>query len=281
MRWKDLNRSKNVVDNRRSGGGNRTLIGGGIGTIIVVIIGLLMGQNPLELINQVGVNSAQTSTYEPSAAENELADFVTVVLGQTEEVWNDIFKQNGMTYKEPQLELFTGQVSTACGSASSAVGPFYCPDDYKVYIDLSFMDELANRFKAGGDFAQAYVVAHEVGHHVQNLLGTSAKVQNMRGKVSEKEYNRLSVRLELQADFYAGIWAHYAHKKNQIIEPGDVEEALRAAHAIGDDMIQKQTQGHIVPDAFTHGSSQQRMYWFKLGLETGDLSKGDTFSSDI
>jgi predicted metalloprotease len=206
-----------------------------------------------------------------------MRQFVSVVLADTEDVWREQFRQLGREYEEPTLVLFSGRVESACGLASSAVGPFYCPRDHKLYIDLAFFEELKRRFGAPGDFAQAYVIAHEVGHHVQTLLGTNAKVDRLRGRISQQEFNQLSVRLELQADFLAGVWAHHAQRSQQILEPGDLEEALRAAAAIGDDRLQRQAQGYVVPDSFTHGSSEQRIRWFRRGFETGDLSQGDTF----
>jgi hypothetical protein len=202
------------------------------------------------------------------------------VLADTEDVWNNLFSQMNQQYQEPTLVMFTGMVESACGNASSASGPFYCPADRKVYIDLSFYDELKDKLNAPGDFAMAYVIAHEVGHHVQNLLGISEKVQRARSQLSETEYNKLSVKLELQADFFAGVWANHAQKMQNILEAGDIEEALNAANAIGDDRLQKQSRGVVVPDAFTHGTSAQRMYWFKKGFETGDLRQGDTFNSN-
>ena len=224
-----------------------------------------------------GIEQAQVSNSVPP--EDEAGKFVSVVLRDTEEVWAKIFQELGREYEEPTLVLFTGQTQSGCGFASSATGPFYCPADEDVYIDLSFNNELKERFGAPGDFAQAYVIAHEVGHHVQNLLGTTDKVDRMRGKISEIEYNKLLVRLELQADFYAGVWAYHAQKMNQVLEAGDIQEALNAANAIGDDRLQEQGQGKVVPDAFTHGTSEQRMRWFKKGFETGDVNQGDTFSA--
>lgn len=221
-------------------------------------------------------------TEEQRAAEEESQQFVSVVLAETEDVWNKLFTEAGSTYREPTLALFHSATDAeGCGFASAAAGPFYCPADQKVYIDLSFYDELKNRFNAPGDFAMAYVIAHEVGHHVQNLLGISDKLQSARGRVSEKEYNKLSVKLELQADFFAGVWAHHTQKMKNILDPGDIEEALNAANAIGDDKLQQESQGRVVPDAFTHGTSEQRMYWFKKGYETGDIEQGDTFNSTI
>jgi uncharacterized protein len=280
MKFKGRTQSRNVQDRR--GGGMKTGMTLGAGTIVVVIIALLMGQDPMQILQQtVGDQSAQnTQPYESSAREDELMEFTGVVLKDTEDVWNKLFREQlGRTYQEPQLVVFSGGVQSACGMASSATGPFYCPGDDMVYLDLSFFDELGNRFGAPGDFAMAYVIAHEVGHHIQNLLGTTSQVDQYRGKVSEKEYNALSVRLELQADFLAGVWAHHAQSMNNILDPGDIEEALGAANAIGDDRLQKQSQGRVVPDAFTHGTSEQRMRWFKKGYETGDISQGDTFNA--
>jgi predicted metalloprotease len=277
MRWLGRRGSGNIED-RRSGGG--LAIGGGVG-IVAIILSLLFGQNPIDLLNQLNSGGDvqtqnQVSTGTPSDEEGK---FVSVVLGDTEDVWNKLFKEMGSEYKEPVLVLFRGQVQSACGFASAATGPFYCPSDQKVYIDLSFYDELKNRFGAPGDFAQAYVIAHEVGHHVQNLLGISQKMEEARGRLSQKEYNRLSVQLELQADFLAGVWAHHDQKMHQVLEEGDIEEALDAANAIGDDRLQRQTQGTVTPDSFTHGTSEQRMRWFKKGFDTGDIHQGDTFSA--
>ena len=278
MRWLGRRGSGNIED-RRSGGGGKFALGGA-GLIIAIIVGLITGTNPMELLNMVQTGGVpQEQTTATTAPADEDGKFVDVVLADTEEVWTEIFKENGSTYQEPNLVLFNGRVASACGSASAATGPFYCPADKKVYIDLSFKNELTERFGAGGDFPMAYVIAHEVGHHIQNLLGTSEKVQAMRGRLSETEYNRLSVKLELQADFYAGVWANRAQKMFNIIEDGDIEEALAAASAIGDDRLQKQSQGEIVPDAFTHGTSEQRMRWFKKGFETGDFNQGDTFNA--
>jgi uncharacterized protein len=273
MRWVGRQGSGNVEDRRGMGG--RMAIGGGIGGIVVLILSLLLGGNPLENIN---VGTAPQQDQATSQAEDEQAKFVGVVLKETENVWNDIFqKEFGSDYQEPKLVLFTGSDQSGCGFASAATGPFYCPMDGRVYIDLSFYNDLSNRFGASGDFAMAYVVAHEVGHHVQNLLGTSTKVHEARQRLSEAEGNKLSVALELQADFYAGVWAYHTQKNEHILEEGDIEEALNAANAIGDDKLQKQSQGYVVPDAFTHGTSQQRMYWFKKGWETGNIREGNTF----
>jgi uncharacterized protein len=273
MKWLGRQGSGNVEDRRGMGG---LAVGGGIGGIIVLILSLIFGGNPLENTN-IGTQQGHTT----SAAEDEHAQFVSVVLKETENVWNFVFEQEfGKDYQEPSLVLFTQAVQSGCGSASSATGPFYCPLDGKVYIDLSFYDQLSQRFGASGDFAMAYVVAHEVGHHIQNLMGTSDKVQQSRRQLSEREGNKLSVALELQADFYAGVWAHHTQREN-LLEEGDIEEALRAANAIGDDRLQKQSQGYVVPDAFTHGTSEQRMYWFKKGYETGDLRAGNTFEEAL
>ncbi len=276
MRWIGRQQSGNVEDRRGMGG--KLAIGGGAGGLIIVIISLLLGQNPLDYIN---VGGSQAYEQPTSEEQNQQAEFVRVVLKDTEDVWNKLFQEKGETYQEPVLVLFSGSDQSGCGMASSATGPFYCPLDSKVYIDLSFYDDLQNRFGAPGDFAMAYVVAHEVGHHVQHLWGITDKVHSQRERLSEEENNRLSVKLELQADFLAGVWAHHANKLNQILEPGDIEEALQAANAIGDDRLQKQSQGHVVPDAFTHGTSEQRMHWFKKGYETGDIDQGDTFSGPL
>jgi len=267
--------SDNVEDGR--GGGGRVALGGGVG-IIIVILGLLFGKDLTGLVSQLPTTTEQTQT-APSANDPQ-KKFVSGVLESTEQVWDQQFAAMGLQYEHPKLRLFTGSVQSACGGASSAVGPFYCPGDHKVYIDLAFYDDLKNRFGAAGDFAQAYVIAHEVGHHVQNLLGISGKVEEARRRLSEVEYNRLSVKLELQADFYAGVWAHHAQNlKDFKLDAGDIDEALTAANAIGDDKLQQQAQGEVVPDAFTHGTSAQRMYWFKKGFDTGDLKQGDTFNT--
>ncbi len=272
MRWRGREGSTHVSDRR--GMGSKVAIGGGVGGIIVLILSLLLGgNNPLDTVN-VG----NADNYTPTEEENELAQFVSVVLKDTEDVWSALFQEEfNADYQEPSLVLFSQSDQSGCGFASAATGPFYCPIDNSVYIDLSFANELSEKFGAAGDFAMAYVVAHEVGHHVQNLLGTSDKVHNSRQGMDEARGNKLSVALELQADFYAGVWANHAQQMKQILEPGDIEEALRAANAIGDDRLQKQSQGYVVPDAFTHGTSEQRMYWFRKGYETGDTKQGDTF----
>lgn len=276
MRWIG-GRSSNNVEDRRGKGGGGIAIGGGIGTLVIVlIIGLITGKNPLELLNS---DSAQQTPYEASPNEEQNAKFVSVVLAETEDVWKKIFdEQLHKTYKDPKLVLFSGSDQSGCGFASAATGPFYCPADNRVYIDLSFYDELKDRFKAPGDFAMAYVIAHEVGHHVQHLLHISDQVHEQQSRSDEKTGNELSVKLELQADYFAGVWAHYIQNKN-ILEEGDVEEALNAANAIGDDRLQKQAQGYVVPDAFTHGTSEQRMRWFKKGFESGLISEGNTFNA--
>ncbi|MDP5171953.1 MAG: zinc metallopeptidase [Bacteroidia bacterium] len=281
MRWQGRKQSSNVED-RRGGGGARTGTGIGIGTIVIAIIIWILGGNPMSVLQNAG--SSGTSQAQPSAVsseqEDQLAAFVKVVLQDTEDVWNKIYPQaTGRAYRNPVLVIYTGSVQSACGMGSAAAGPFYCPGDEKLYIDLSFYNELSNRFGASGDFAMAYVVAHEVGHHVQNLLGATAQVDAQRGRLPKAQFNDLSVRLELQADFYAGVWAHHNQNMNNILEEGDLEEALRAANAIGDDNLQKQAQGYAVPESFTHGTSAQRMRWFKLGFDTGDLRQGDTFSA--
>lgn len=265
MQWMGRRSSGNVSDHRGFG---KVAVGGGL-SLLVAVVALFMGVDPSALLDLNGTGSSA----RPSPAQDELKRFVSVVLADTEDVWHEQFKKIGKVYREPRLVLFSGQVKSACGLADAAVGPFYCPPDGHVYIDLEFFEELRTRFGAPGDFAQAYVVAHEVGHHVQNLLGVSGKVHAQRERIPAAEANRLSVRLELQADFLAGVWAHHAHKAKQILEPGDLEEALGAANAIGDDRLQRRSRGTVVPDSFTHGTSAQRMKWFRLGLETGNFSR--------
>lgn len=277
MLWQGRKGSTNVED-RRGVSGGQVAVGGGILGVIALVLNFLLGGDVSQLPQQLP-NQNEPVSAEQQAADDQRAQFVGVVLQDTEDVWNTLFQQAGKNYEEPPLVLFSGVTQSACGTASSASGPFYCPGDRKVYIDLSFYEDLQRRFEAPGDFAMAYVIAHEVGHHVQNLLGISGKVQQMRQQVSEAEYNKYSVMLELQADFLAGVWAHHAQKTKQILEEGDIEEALTAANAIGDDRLQKQSQGYVVPESFTHGTSQQRMYWFKKGFQTGDMNQGDTFSS--
>jgi hypothetical protein len=279
MLWQGRRESDNVEDQRSSGGG-RIAIGGGIGGVILVVAYLLLGGDPQALINsQQSSQISQSRQVDANAPRDDGSKFVAVVLADTEDAWHAVFRDMGREYQEPKLVLFSNQTRSGCGFASSASGPFYCPEDRRVYIDLSFYRELRDRFGAPGDFAQAYVIAHEVGHHVQNLLGISDRVQAARGRVSEAEFNKLSVRLELQADFLAGVWARYADRAKHVVESGDIDEALRAATAIGDDTLQRQAQGYVVPDSFTHGTSQQRVRWFRRGYETGDLRQGDTFSA--
>jgi predicted metalloprotease len=278
MRWRDLRRSSNVEDRRGIPGGGLAL--GGAAGIIVVVVALLMGADPRQLLEQIQTSTDTPATTQPRPpAENELADFVSVVLAETEDVWTAQFRADGKEYTPPTLVLFTERVESACGMAGAAMGPFYCPGDSKVYIDLSFYDLLRDRLGAPGDFAQAYVIAHEVGHHVQNLLGISERVQRMRSGMTEEEYNQVSVRMELQADFLAGVWAHHTQKMRQVLEEGDLEEAITAAGAVGDDRLQKESGGTVVPDSFTHGTSAQRVRWFRLGYETGDMRQGDTFNA--
>lgn len=277
MRWQSERRSENVEDRRGMPSG-RVMAGGGLGMLILVVVIALLGGDPMALLQQAG-NQPAAVNQPADGAQDELKEFVQAVLADTEDVWRDLFRQQGRQYRDPKLVLFSGSVDSACGFANAAVGPFYCPADQKVYLDLSFFDELHTRFKAPGEFAQAYVIAHEIGHHVQNQLGISEKVQQARGRVSQEEYNQLSVRLELQADFFAGVWANHAQRMKNILEPGDIESGLRAASQIGDDKIQMQSRGHVVPDSFTHGSSEQRMRWFRRGLQTGDMTQGDTFSA--
>jgi uncharacterized protein len=281
MLWRGQRESDNVEDQRGSGStGGRLVVGGGIGGVILVVIYLLLGGNPQALFNSQESGSVpQSMQMQGGAPTDQLGQFVAVVLADTEDAWHDIFRQMGRQYQEPKLVLFTGQTRSGCGFASAASGPFYCPEDRRVYIDLRFFQLLQDRFGASGDFAEAYVIAHEVGHHVQNLLGISEKVEAMRGRVSQVQHNQLSVRLELQADFFAGVWAHYADRTKHIVEAGDIDEAIHAASVIGDDTLQRRTQGYVVPDSFTHGTSAQRVRWFRRGYETGDIRQGDTFNA--
>ncbi len=277
MRWQGGRESSNVEDRRGISGG--LMAGGGIGAVILGLLYLFLGGDPSELGNQA--LRPQTENAAPrSPQEERLASFSKVVLGYTEEVWTEIFRENNTTYTEPKLVLFTEQTQSGCGFSSAATGPFYCPGDEKIYIDLSFFNDLETRFRASGEFAKAYVIAHEVGHHIQKLMGTFDRVAEQQQHLSETGANQLSVKVELQADFYAGVWANRAQKMKQILEEGDIESALSAANAIGDDRLQQQSKGYVVPDAFTHGTSQQRMYWFKKGFETGDIRQGNTFTSD-
>lgn len=280
MQWFGRRESDNVDDNRGSGGG-KFAVGGGVVGLIAAAIYFFTGIDPSPVLNQIN-NSDPARTQQSStqgAPKDSAGRFVAVVLADTEDIWAKLFADMGKTYRKPRLELFTDGVQSGCGNASSASGPFYCPADRRVYIDLSFYAELKDRFGAAGDFAQAYVIAHEVGHHVQNLLGISAKMDEARNRMSETQYNKLSVKLELQADFYAGVWAHYEQSMKKVLDPGDIEEALNAANAIGDDRLQKEAQGRVEPDSFTHGTSAQRVYWFKKGYETGDINQGDTFGN--
>lgn len=285
MKWSNRRQSSNVEDRR--GGVVRKAGIGGLGTIIVLLISMFFGFDPSTLLSVVdttaritGVNQ-QSGDYQPTAEEQQMGEFVAVVLADTEDVWNNVFVQNGKQYQEPKLVLFSGSITSACGMAQAAMGPFYCPGDQKVYIDLSFFDEMKSKYHAPGDFAQAYVIAHEVGHHVQNLLGISGKVQRLRGQVGKTQSNALSVRLELQADCFAGVWGNHTEKAKHILEQGDIEEALNAASAIGDDRLQKESRGYVSPDSFTHGSSEQRVSWFKKGLRSGQLSDCETFSTNL
>lgn len=284
MKWKGRRTSSNVEDRRSSGSssmggiGGKGIMGGGIG-IILIIIFALMGGDLGSILNTGIVNPENTPTVQETQEEDELKNFVSVVLADTEDAWTQIFAENNMTYEKPTLVIFSGSVQSACGTAGSSTGPFYCPADHKLYIDLSFYQDLSQRFGAPGDFAMAYVVAHEVGHHVQTLLGISQQVQKITSQLSQTEANKYLVRLELQADYLAGVWANHA-KGQGYLEEGDLEEALNAANAIGDDRLQKNAQGYVVPDSFTHGTSAQRMKWFKLGYQYGDLSHGDTFNTN-
>lgn len=283
MRWTTGRRSSNIED-RRGIRVSRKAAGGGIGIIVVALIAIYFGVDPTILLEQQAPTTSSVSTYTSSKpispAENQLADFVSVVLADTEDTWQVLFNNMGKTYREPNLVLFSGAVQSACGFAQAAMGPFYCPADQKVYIDLSFYQDLKNRHGAPGDFAQAYVIAHEIGHHVQTLLGISEKVHSARMRVGQTEGNQLSVMQELQADCFAGVWAHHADRARQILEEGDIEEALNAASAIGDDRLQRQATGYVTPDSFTHGSSKQRVRWFKQGFDTGDIGDCNTFRAD-
>jgi predicted metalloprotease len=279
MLWQGRRESENVVDARGSGGGGRIVLGGGIGTVILVVLYLLLGGDPQALFNSQQAQLPQSAQFDSQAPRDKASKFVAVVLADTEDAWNEIFRQMGRQYEEPKLVLFTDLIQSGCGFASGATGPFYCPQDRRVYIDLGFFRQLQERLGAGGDFAEAYVIAHEVGHHVQNLLGITDRVDAARRRVSEADYNRLSVRLELQADFLAGVWARYTDRVKHVVEAGDIEEAMRAASAVGDDRLQSRSRGYVVPDSFTHGTSEQRARWFRRGYETGDLSQGDTFKT--
>ncbi|MEL1241060.1 KPN_02809 family neutral zinc metallopeptidase [Flavobacterium flavipallidum] len=283
MKWKGRRQSDNVEDRRGMTSGGKTLVGGGVLGIIILLINLFGGENAqmitpiLEQLNQ-GQNQQTIEQRDLTSQELEEQAFVKTLLADNEDVWSRIFEENNLNYKKPSVILFSGGVQTACGNATSDSGPFYCPGDQKVYMDLTFFEELKTRFGAkGGDFATAYVIAHEIGHHVQTLLGTSSKMREMQQGLSKVEANKLSVCLELQADFYAGIWTHYNQEMNDILEKGDIDEALSAAQAVGDDAIQAKIQGHIVPESFTHGTSEQRKYWFMKGYQSGDINQGNTF----
>ncbi|HEX7456933.1 MAG TPA: neutral zinc metallopeptidase [Ginsengibacter sp.] len=281
MQWQGRQESDNV-DDRRGITGGHVAVGGGIIGVVFILAKFLLGGgdvNQLQQDLQQPQQQQQEMSAEQKTADDKEASFVKVVLKDTEDVWSKIFGDMGKTYAKPTLVLFRNATTSGCGEANSQSGPFYCPVDHDVYIDLSFAQELNQRFNVAGDFAMAYVVAHEVGHHVQYLLGTTQKLQKIQQQVSETEYNKYSVKLELQADFYAGVWAHYDQQMKNVIDPNDIEQALTAANAIGDDRLQKEAQGTVTPDAFTHGTSAQRMYWFKKGYDTGDINQGDTFST--
>lgn len=280
MRWENGRRSENIEDRRGMRVGRAGLVGGGIGTIILALVAMYFGVDPSVVLNQTGTlaptqEQQQPATFSPE--EEKLKDFVSVVLADTEDVWGALFKGSGQTYEKPVLVLYSGAVQSACGFAEAAMGPFYCPGDHKLYLDMSFFNDLATRHDAPGDFAQAYVIAHEVGHHVQSLLGISDKVEAARSRTDEAGGNALQVRMELQADCFAGVWAYHANQARHILEPGDTEEALAAAAGVGDDRLQKQARGYVVPDSFTHGSSEQRMRWFSRGLQSGEPGQCDTF----
>src|SRR3954468_11880075 len=278
MLWQGQRESENVEDARGSGGG-RLVLGGGIGTVVLVVLYLVLGGDPQALFNSQQAQLPQSAQFDSQAPRDEASKFVAVVLADTEDAWHQIFRQMGREYEEPKLVLFTDMIQSGCGFASGVTGPFYCPQDRRVYIDLGFFRELQQRLGAGGDFAEAYVIAHEVGHHVQKLLGITDRVDAARRRGSEAESNRLSVRLELQADFLAGVWTLYADRIKHVVEAGDIEEAIRAAGAVGDDRLQSRSRGYVEPDSFTHGTSEQRVRWFRRGYETGDLSQGDTFNA--
>ncbi len=284
MKWQGRRQSDNMEDRRGMSTGGKSLVGGGIIGIIILLVNIFGGENAqmitpvLEQFNNQS-QSAPTEQRDLTPSEIEEGKFVKTILADNEDVWNKIFQENNLQFEAAKIVLFSGQVETACGGASSASGPFYCPGDQKIYMDMSFFEELRTKFGAkGGDFAIAYVIGHEYGHHIQNLLGTSTKMRQLQQGKSEAEANKLSVALELQADFYAGLWTHYDDKQKSILEPDDIEEALSAAQAVGDDAIQKKMQGQVVPDSFTHGTSEQRMYWFQKGLQSGDIKQGNTFN---
>jgi hypothetical protein len=280
MKWQGRQQSGNIEDRRGMGRG-KMVAGGTIGTMVIALVVWLLGGDPSQVVNSIQGGGNQTEVVDSSVikAEEEMADFAAVVLKDTEDIWSELFRKEGKTYRDPTLVLFSQGTESACGSNSSSTGPFYCPGDEKLYIDLSFLKDLQEKLGANGDFAMAYIIAHEVGHHVQKQLGITDKVNELRGHISEEEYNKYSVKLELQADFLAGVWAHYADKTKNILEKGDIEEAMNAAEAVGDDRIQMKYQGYVVPDAFTHGTAAQRNKWFMKGYKTGDIHQGDTFAS--
>ena len=281
MRTEGRRKSDNVEDRRGMSSGGRMAVGGGIGTVVIVLIVLLLGGDPSSIIDNSPAVSTESGEFTSTPEEEEMVDFVSVVLAGTEDVWGKLFEQSNMTYKPPVLVLFRDQVQSACGYATAASGPFYCPGDQKVYIDLAFFDDLSANLGGNGDFAIAYVIAHEVGHHVQNLLGILGDVNNRRSGMSQVNANKLLVRLELQADFLAGMWAHYDQKMFNSLEAGDIEEAMNAAASVGDDVLMKKYQGRVVPDAFTHGTAAQRKEWFRKGYTSGDFDQGDTFNANI
>jgi len=279
--WKGRRQSDNVEDRRGISGGTLAA-GGGIGALVVAVIMLLLGGKPVEVMQNLQPTQTSTQQAGPLSAEDqEMGQFISVVLADTEDVWNQQFQEAGRQYREPGLVMFTDATQSACGFAQAATGPFYCPGDEKVYIDLGFFRDMQRQLGASGDFAFAYVIAHEVGHHVQNMMGVMDEMQRAQQTMDQTEFNRFMVRMELQADFLAGVWAHHAQRMKSILEEGDIEEGLNAAASVGDDRIMKRTQGYVVPDAFTHGTSKQRVYWFSLGFKRGDVSQGDTFSANI
>jgi len=280
MKWEGRQGSDNVEDRRGMSTGGRVAIGGGIVTILIALVVLLLGGDPSSVVNmQPATTESGTTTF--SEEEERMAQFVSVVLKDTETIWDKLFQQAGLTYRQPKLVLYSGQVASACGYATASSGPFYCPGDEKVYLDLSFFADLQRRLGANGDFAIAYVVAHEIGHHVQNLLGILEQVNSQRARLSETQANQLLVRLELQADFLSGVWAHYADRMLNTLEMGDAEEAMNAAASVGDDVLQKKYQGRVYPDSFTHGTAAQRKAWFTKGYQSGDLNQGDTFNANL
>lgn len=279
MRWKGREQSGNVED-RRGVSGKTIVAGGTVGTIVILLLVWVLGGNPMDVLQNRAQETENATEGTNTQASDELTQFVSVVLKDTEDVWNTLFTESGSTYREPKLVVFSQATQSACGYASAATGPFYCPGDEKVFIDLDFLQQMQQQLNATGDFAIAYIIAHEVGHHVQKLLGITDQMESLRGQVSQAEYNEYSVRLELQADFLAGVWAYHAQQTKNILEEGDIEEALNAASSVGDDRMQMQSQGYVVPDAFTHGSAEQRVRWFTKGFQTGDMNQGDTFHAE-